>query len=282
MSKFIGFAGAVAVAAPLALIALPSQAAPIPAGWTCTGNCGTLGADGDVTAPPTGETYQYVSTFGGTLGAGRLGDAGGYNGSSLLSPLFTAAANDVLKFNFNYVTTDGSGYSDYAWARLLDGDGDQVAILFTARTRPDGSIVPGFGLPDAEATLTPGSVEIIDGAPEWSPLGEDPDTCFQGSGNGCGYTGWVESLFTILDAGTYQLEFGVTNISDDSFNSGLAINGAVIGDEVIGEVPEPGTLAVLGLGLLGLGFARRRKADSFVSNGTGGRHPMAAGFFLYA
>ena len=28
---------------------------------TCVGNCGTLGADGVVTAPPGGTTYSYVS-----------------------------------------------------------------------------------------------------------------------------------------------------------------------------------------------------------------------------
>lgn len=32
----------------------------IPAGWTCVGNCGTLGADGVVTTSPEGGDYGWV------------------------------------------------------------------------------------------------------------------------------------------------------------------------------------------------------------------------------
>ncbi len=39
---------------------------------TCTGACGALGADGVVTAPPTGPTYNYVTTDGGVSGAGQI------------------------------------------------------------------------------------------------------------------------------------------------------------------------------------------------------------------
>src|SRR5665647_1805680 len=36
----------------------------IPAAWTCTGNCGTLGADGNVTTSPEGGNYGWISTTG--------------------------------------------------------------------------------------------------------------------------------------------------------------------------------------------------------------------------
>ena len=38
---------------------------------TCVGACGTGGADGVVTAPPTGPSYSYVTTAGGVDGAGH-------------------------------------------------------------------------------------------------------------------------------------------------------------------------------------------------------------------
>src|SRR5580692_11758195 len=45
----------------------PIDPSPIPAFWTCTGNCGTDGADGVVTLSPTGNAaYEWVSTSGGT------------------------------------------------------------------------------------------------------------------------------------------------------------------------------------------------------------------------
>ncbi|WP_135468228.1 hypothetical protein [Crenalkalicoccus roseus] len=53
----------VAAGAALALSAGQAEAAPIPAGWSCVGNCGTLGPDGVVAAAPVGDgSYQYVST----------------------------------------------------------------------------------------------------------------------------------------------------------------------------------------------------------------------------
>ncbi len=48
----------------------------IPAGWTCSGNCGTAGADGVVTLAPSGGTaYGWVSSNGGVT-MGGLGLVG--------------------------------------------------------------------------------------------------------------------------------------------------------------------------------------------------------------
>src|SRR5690606_32993423 len=118
------------------------------------------------------------------------------------------------------------GFADYAWAALLTPNLDPVAILFTARTQPSGTIVPGQGLPGVEATLDPSSVPIIGGAPTWNPLGSSSGTCYDA---GCGYTGWVSSTYNIADAGDYVLQFGVTNWSDTSYQSGMAFSGLSIG-----------------------------------------------------
>lgn len=224
------------------------------------GNYGTLGANGVVTAPPGGVTYGYVSTSGGVGGAGQISGVGGTNGSSFQSDPFAASINDLLKFQFNYVTSDGSGFADYGWAELrVSGTDAHVAWLFTGRTQPSGNIAPGFGLPGLDATLTPATSPIIPGGPVWSPLGGSSGACFAA---GCGYTGWIESNYTIGAAGTYTLNFGVTNWSDTAFHSGLAFAGARIGDEVIDvgdTVPEPASMALLASGLLGLALRRRRK-----------------------
>lgn len=123
-------------------------------GWTTTGSSGVSGADGVVSLSPFAGSAQYgwVSTDGGEDGATL--SLGGTNGSFIDSPLFEAAAGDELAFYFNYVTSDGAGYSDYAWARLMQADGDQAALLFTARTNPGGNTVPGFGMETLNATLT--------------------------------------------------------------------------------------------------------------------------------
>lgn len=257
--KFFSVISALLITVSGAISATPLFDSGIPASWNCTGNCGASGANGVVSlAPGGGSQYGWVSTSQGVSGQGLSG-IGGTTGSVLRSVLFSANASDNLQFQFNYVTSDGSGYADYAWARLLDAASNQIAILFTARTKPSGTIVPGDGMPLPTATLTPPSVPIIPGAPVWSPLGSSSGTCYA---SGCGYTGWIQSDYAIAAAGNYYLEFGAVNWSDTIYQSGLAFDGVTVGGVIIGgggSIPEPATLMLMGLGLAGMGMARRHK-----------------------
>ena len=238
---------------------------PIPSGWTCSGSCGSLGANGVVTLSPAGNpSYQYISTNNSTSTAVLPGltKTSETNGSVLTTTLFSATAGQALNFYFNYITSDGAGFSDYSWAELFNSSNSPVALLFTGRTEPSGTIAPAVGLPTPVATLTPASVPIIPGGHTWSPLGDSSGTCFDA---GCGYTGWILSSYTVPTAGNYYLEFGVTNWLDEAFDSGMAIDGVTVGGVPIntpGATPEPSTFVLLGSGLFGLAAVVRRKVTS--------------------
>lgn len=253
------------VGTALALSFGTAQADPLPAGWTTNGNAGTFtAADGVVTQAPGFTSYQWVSTNGAPVGGGTLptGAVGTEtNGSTMTTPIFTVAVGDQLKFQFNYITSDGAGFSDYAWAGLFNGPASFDSYLFTARTTTTGDTVPGFGLPilGAGVTLLPSTTPIIPGGPAFSPLGNSSGGCWD---DGCGYTGWVEMDYTFTTAGTYSLKFGVTNWLDDGFDSAFAVAGVTINDVSIDDdnkVPEPATLALVGISLAGLSVLRRRR-----------------------
>ncbi|MEE2690478.1 MAG: NF038132 family protein [Pseudomonadota bacterium] len=227
----------------------------------CVGNCGNSNAaDGVVTTPPSGSLYSWISTNGGVGGAGQLSGIGGTNGTSYTTDVFAATAGQELEYYFNYITSDGSGFADYAWVQLLDNADNLVATLLTARTQPDGSIIPGFGLPAIDATLTPPSVPIIDAPAVWSALGSSSGLCFNGVGQGCGYTGWVLSNYVIASTGLYKLVFGVTNWSDQGWDSGLAFSGLTIdGKPIENEIPLPAAFPLFLAGVASLGLFRRRR-----------------------
>ena len=230
--------------------------------WTCSSSigCGNSTANGVVVdAPVAGTTgYAWVTTEIAADSSPITFDPAKLptgvpttevkNGTTYTSkPFVVTDANTDVSFLFNYVTSDGGTYSDFAWARLLDSSGSEVALLFTARTDPIESVVPGNGMPPHQATLTPPSVPIIAGAPDWVPLGVNMSGTGMCYDVGCGYSGWVQAMYTISAPGAYQLEIGVVNWSDSSYQSGLAVDGLL----VAGQPPSalalsnPGTLPAL-------------------------------------
>ncbi len=261
------FAGLLAVAAAVAPVAGAQVFnGGLPAGYVCTSAlataCGTSAASGSVTlAPGGGSRFGFVTTSGGNT-RNPLAIAGTTNGTTLTSNTFTTTSGQTLGFAFNYITSDGAGFSDYAFVRLLSTTGGAPIVLFTARTTTSGNTVPGFGLPGIApgVTLSPAATPIIPGAPTFAP--GNVSGCFA---TGCGFTGWINASYVVPTAGSYTLEFNVFNFSDTIFESALAFDfstgaGGTPVPPTPGVVPEPSTYLLLGTGLLALAAYRRRRA----------------------
>lgn len=244
--------------------------------WNCTGTCGATAPGGDVGASPTGNAlFGYVSTTGSEalntspidVKANATGTA--TNGSRVLSGAFDAAGGDQLSLYFNYVSTDGKGFDDYAWARLVNAtDNTLVSWLFAARSTNSGTrhVVPGDLLDkdafDPDRTLVgyqdwDFNSKTASDPVDFSVLGDSNGTCWEDNAKGCGYTGWMESLHSFREAGSYRVEVGVTNWGDTAYDSALAFDYRHL--SATAPVPEPATLSMLASGLALLGIATRRR-----------------------
>lgn len=253
------------------------------AGWTCTGACGAVAPGGDVGASPTGNAaFGYVTTFGSSatgvspidVKSNSTGVA--TNGSTYLSGAFSAARGDQLGLYFNYVSTDGKGFDDYAWARVVNAsDSSLVAWLFSARSTNSGTrnVVPGDVLDkdafDPDQTLvgykdwdftSKTSADPVD----FSVLGDSNRSCWEDNAKGCGTTGWMASQISFSDAGSYRVEVGVNNWGDSLYDSALAfdfsnLRGVPQVSGPVSPVPEPATLPMLASGLALLGAVARRR-----------------------
>lgn len=206
---------------------------------------GVVLSTGDVSYLTPGSPITQIMNSGGTTefnayGAGHIENFHSSNDVAALEVNFTLPVASPIKFDFIFGSTEypyyTSNFTD-AFLVFLNGTAPQNQITFDGNGNPVqvGSSFAGL--------LTTA----------------DQNTVFS---NPYGLLGVLTTTSIELEAGSHTLLFEVGDVNDMSYNSAvfLANLRAEAGDP--GTVPEPATLAMLGLGLLPICLRRRMRQRS--------------------
>ncbi|MDH5190529.1 MAG: flocculation-associated PEP-CTERM protein PepA [Gammaproteobacteria bacterium] len=220
--------------------------------------------DQTVVAPATGtfteegagffSSYRYPTLSDPVIGTG-LNDTykmyAVFNGGGTVSPSLGGGINvSFTSFSMQiWVDTNANTTLSFGDVGGVDNDGLGDALVFgnTADDIMVGATVPG-GVMYGEAHVFPGLA-----AGDFDVLVEIDPTDINAAGNGDDF--FQSPLFMGMNFG----DFNGVNTVLEGFSPFSFVDGKITGSGNLSFVPEPTTLALLGLGLVGLSVSGRRK-----------------------
>jgi PEP-CTERM motif len=186
--------------------------------------------------------------------------------TSLLAAVLAFATNVAFAgviTNGNFATNDLSGWSSNGDVTVFNDGGTNVALLLAGLGQDVYTTLSQTLHLDAGNVLS-GSAQFF--SKDLLPFNDDAFVSINGVtlffsnvavlGNSDS-SALTSFSFTALTAGDYVLTAGVTNRRDNRNASELDVRDFA----VAAAVPEPTTLALFGLGLLGIAVARRKRAS---------------------
>jgi hypothetical protein len=204
------------------------------------------------------DTGVVLSTGQATIAQGinNLSSAGADTGTAGYAPLTTLAAATtydatVLSFDFEF---DG-GLGGDLFFNFVFGSEEYLEYVNKGYNDVFGFFVDGTNVALVPGTSNPISIDNINTTSNSSLFVDNTAGTYNTQIDG--FTKTLQININDLSAGTHKMEFAIADVGDHVFDSWIFIQAKSFSNQPVG-VPEPGSLLLLGLGLLGLAAARKR------------------------